>query len=132
MFEKFKGGPGYSSVLEHSPSISLILVHSLPWRKNCVGCAHRCARVVWVCYLCVRLRSCMQMPEREETGVLLYHSPPIPLSVDLSLTLEINKWTASPTDRPASIPSSAHQPVQTLGQDRNLGAHAWGTCAFTH
>lgn len=78
MFEKFKGGLRYSSVLEHSPSISLILVHSLPQRKNCVGYAHCCACVVCVCYLCVRVCTCIQMPECEDTGALLYHSPPIP------------------------------------------------------
>lgn len=53
-----------------------------------------CVHALYVCVFCVHMR--MQMPELEDTGALLYYSPPIPLRADLSLALEINKWTGKP------------------------------------
>jgi hypothetical protein len=94
----------------------------------CSVCVH-----VSVCALCVCMHACMQMPELEDTGALLHFPLPIPLRADLSLTLEIRKWTASPADRPASIPLvHTSRPRLAYSRDLSLGAHAWGTCTFTH
>ena len=66
MFKKLKRGQGCSLEVEHLPSVSLVLVHSLAWQKKNVCDGYVCVRV-HVCAVCV---CCMHAEVRGRHRVL--------------------------------------------------------------